>query len=80
MKYIESAARKIAEVSTSDKIVVEKSTVPVKAAESISQILRANHRDDVKYQVSYSCARFKNSKCFLVVYNFQITRKYNETK
>ena len=52
LKYIESAARKIAEVSTSDKIVVEKSTVPVKAAESISQILFANHRADVKYQVS----------------------------
>ena len=40
LKYVESAARKIAEVATAPKIVVEKSTVPVKAAESISKILR----------------------------------------
>ena len=42
LKFIESAARKIAEVATEPKIVVEKSTVPVKAAESISQILKHN--------------------------------------
>ena len=41
----------IAEVSTKSKIVVEKSTVPVKAAESISNILRANLKPGVKYQV-----------------------------
>jgi UDPglucose 6-dehydrogenase len=40
LKYVESAARKIAEVATGPKIVVEKSTVPVKAAESISTILK----------------------------------------
>ena len=40
LKYIESAARKIAEVTKSPKIVVEKSTVPVKAAESITKILQ----------------------------------------
>lgn len=51
LKYIESAARKIAEVAKSNKIVVEKSTVPVKAAESISNILLANQSDGVKYQV-----------------------------
>lgn len=33
LKYIESAARNIATVAKQDKIVVEKSTVPVKAAE-----------------------------------------------
>ena len=41
LKYVESAARRIAEVATTPKIVVEKSTVPVKAAESITKIL--NH-------------------------------------
>ena len=41
----------IADVSTQSKIVVEKSTVPVKAAESISNILRANLKPGVKYQV-----------------------------
>ena len=38
LKYVESAARKIAEISTMPKIVVEKSTVPVKAADSIKKI------------------------------------------
>lgn len=42
LKFIESAARRIAEVSTSNKIVVEKSTVPVKAAQSVMQILKSN--------------------------------------
>lgn len=42
LKYIESAARKIAEVAKEPKIIVEKSTVPVKAAESISKILKHN--------------------------------------
>ncbi|XP_058794773.1 UDP-glucose 6-dehydrogenase isoform X1 [Phymastichus coffea] len=51
LKYVESAARMIAEVATSDKIVVEKSTVPVRAAESISNILRANIKSGVSYQI-----------------------------
>lgn len=42
LKHVESCARLIAEVSRSSKIVVEKSTVPVKAAESIQQVLNAN--------------------------------------
>ncbi|XP_063982528.1 UDP-glucose 6-dehydrogenase [Diachasmimorpha longicaudata] len=51
LKYVESAARMIAEIATSDKIVVEKSTVPVRAAESIMNILRANHKHGVSYQI-----------------------------
>lgn len=51
LKYVEGAARLIADVAQSDKIVVEKSTVPVRAAESISRILSANQRPDVKYQI-----------------------------
>ncbi|XP_048243568.1 UDP-glucose 6-dehydrogenase-like isoform X1 [Haliotis rufescens] len=51
LKYIESAARRIAAVAKSSKIVVEKSTVPVKAAESITDILKANVKKGVKYQV-----------------------------
>ena len=42
LTYIEKCARKIAEVAESDKIVVEKSTLPVRTAESIKQILDAN--------------------------------------
>lgn len=51
LKYVESAARMIAEVATGDKIVVEKSTVPVRAAESILNILKANNRPGVSYQI-----------------------------
>ncbi|VDK76228.1 unnamed protein product [Litomosoides sigmodontis] len=39
LKYVESVSRAIAEHSRGPKIVVEKSTVPVKAAESITTIL-----------------------------------------
>lgn len=52
LKYVERAARDIAEtVECGRKIVVEKSTVPVKAAESIAAILRANKKQGVDYQV-----------------------------
>lgn len=51
LQYVESAARSIAEKARSPKIVVEKSTVPVKAAESISRILKANIMEGVKFQV-----------------------------
>ncbi|GAB6019117.1 hypothetical protein CHUAL_000738 [Chamberlinius hualienensis] len=51
LKYIEGAARMIAEMATGKKIVVEKSTVPVRAAESITRILKANTRPGVEYQV-----------------------------
>lgn len=49
--YVESATRKIAEVSTTDKIVVEKSTVPCRTAESIREILAANGRPGVRFDV-----------------------------
>jgi len=39
LKYVELSARKIAEVAKSDKIVVEKSTLPVKTAAAIKNIL-----------------------------------------
>ncbi|CAN1531166.1 Ugd Predicted UDP-glucose 6-dehydrogenase [Flavobacteriaceae bacterium] len=39
LKYIELCARQIAKVSKSDKIVVEKSTLPVRTAEAIKSIL-----------------------------------------
>ncbi|XP_035907082.1 UDP-glucose 6-dehydrogenase isoform X3 [Anopheles stephensi] len=41
----------IAEMSQNSKIVVEKSTVPVRAAESIMHILKANHKPGVKYDI-----------------------------
>nr|CAG4641578.1 EOG090X03RJ [Eurycercus lamellatus] len=51
LKYVESCARLIAEVSDRSKIVVEKSTVPVRAAASIINILKANTKPGVSYQV-----------------------------
>ena len=50
LRYIESVARTIAEVSTTPKIIVEKSTIPVKTAETIQQILAANS-SGVAFQV-----------------------------
>ena len=41
LKYVESCAKQIAEVAISDKIVVEKSTLPVRTAEKIKDILEA---------------------------------------
>lgn len=41
LKYVELCARQIARVAKDDKIVVEKSTLPVKTAESIRTILDA---------------------------------------
>ena len=54
LKFVELAARMIAdtvEEGQGRKIVVEKSTVPVKAAESISNILRHNLKPGVSFQV-----------------------------
>ncbi len=42
LRYIELVARTIAEVATTPKIIVEKSTIPVKTAETIQQIIKAN--------------------------------------
>jgi UDPglucose 6-dehydrogenase len=41
LKYVEKCARQIARVSKSNKIIVEKSTLPVRTAESIKSILDA---------------------------------------
>ncbi len=42
LQYWEQTARRIAELSTFPKIVVEKSTLPVRTAEAMARILRAN--------------------------------------
>ena len=39
LKYVELCARKIAQVAKNDKIVIEKSTLPVRTAEAIKTIL-----------------------------------------
>ncbi|XP_019362155.1 PREDICTED: UDP-glucose 6-dehydrogenase-like [Gavialis gangeticus] len=51
LKYIEACAQHIAEVATGYKVVVEKSTVPVRAAESIQRIFNANTKSNLSFQV-----------------------------
>lgn len=50
LKYIELCARQIASVSKGDKIVVEKSTLPVRTAEAIKNILD-NTGNGVQFQI-----------------------------
>ncbi len=50
LKYVEACAKQIAEVSKTNKIIVEKSTVPVRTSEKIKQILKLNNRD-VDFQI-----------------------------
>ncbi|WP_010179172.1 UDP-glucose 6-dehydrogenase [Aquimarina agarilytica] len=50
LKYIELCARQIASVATTDKIVIEKSTLPVRTAEAIQNILK-NTGNGVNFEV-----------------------------
>lgn len=50
LKYIELCARQIARVSKNDKIIVEKSTLPVKTAEALKSIL-INTGNNVNFQI-----------------------------
>tara|TARA_B110000003_G_scaffold159146_1_gene159346 strand:+ start:1380 stop:2801 length:1422 start_codon:yes stop_codon:yes gene_type:complete len=50
LTYVEKCARQIAKVSKNDKIVVEKSTLPVRTAETIKSILSSNG-NKIKFEV-----------------------------
>lgn len=50
LTYVELCARQIAHVAKTDKIVVEKSTLPVRTAQSIKSILTKTG-NDVKFQI-----------------------------
>ena len=50
LKYIESCARDIAKYANSDKIIVEKSTVPIKTAEKIKKIL-VSQNSNYKFEI-----------------------------
>lgn len=52
LKYVELSARQIAEVATDDKIVVEKSTLPVRTAQAIKNILDSSSGRDAIHGVS----------------------------
>ncbi len=45
LTYIESCAREIAKYSNSDKIIIEKSTLPVRTAEAIKNVLKTSNKN-----------------------------------
>ncbi len=51
LTFIESCAKQIAEVANTNKIVVEKSTLPVRTAEKIKDILLTNSKKNIKFEV-----------------------------
>tara|TARA_B100000963_G_scaffold213021_1_gene185662 strand:- start:20288 stop:21700 length:1413 start_codon:yes stop_codon:yes gene_type:complete len=51
LTYVENCAKTIGQVATSDKIVVEKSTLPVRTAEKIKEILSLNGQKGVSFEV-----------------------------
>ena len=51
LRYIEAAARLIAEISEGHKIIVEKSTIPVRTASAIKTILEANTTSNATFEV-----------------------------
>ncbi|KAF5364533.1 hypothetical protein D9757_011333 [Collybiopsis confluens] len=51
LNYVELATRRIAAVATSNKIVVEKSTVPCRTAESMRTILEANAKPNCRFDI-----------------------------
>ena len=51
LKYVEQSAKIIAKSSKSDKIVVEKSTLPVRTAEKIKEILELEKKSEINFEV-----------------------------
>ena len=52
LRYVEACARRIAEISESSKVIVEKSTVPVRTAEMVRTILESTNKGVPHYVVS----------------------------
>ena len=50
LKYIEACAKQIAKVSKTNKIIVEKSTVPVRTSEKIKSIIKENNKN-LEFQI-----------------------------
>jgi UDPglucose 6-dehydrogenase len=51
LSYLESAVRKIGAVATDNKIIVEKSTVPCRAADTLRDVLRATSKPGVEFEI-----------------------------
>ena len=50
LRFVEACAKQIAEVSKTNKIIVEKSTVPVRTSEKIKEILKSNN-NNIDFQI-----------------------------
>ena len=50
LKYIEACAKQIAKVSKTNKIIVEKSTVPIRTSEKIKSIIKENNKN-LEFQI-----------------------------
>tara|TARA_A100001011_G_scaffold100468_1_gene105864 strand:+ start:92 stop:1489 length:1398 start_codon:yes stop_codon:yes gene_type:complete len=61
LKWVESSARQIAKYAKAHTVIVEKSTLPVKTAETIKTILDSSEQNDKK--------NIKNNKTFSIVSN-----------
>lgn len=79
LRYVEGAAREIAKIATSSKIIVEKSTVPVKAAESISKVLWANHKSGVHFEVKKNNKKNNNKTRWLMATHYVLQVEINVT-
>lgn len=51
LSYLESAVRKIGEVAESNKIIVEKSTVPCRAADTLRDVLTATAKPGLHFEI-----------------------------
>ena len=51
LKYVEASARQVKKYSQGNTIVVEKSTLPVKTAEMIKNILSKNNNDEKNFSI-----------------------------
>lgn len=51
LSYLESAVRKIGAVSTTSKIIVEKSTVPCRAADTLRDVLAATSKPGLHFEI-----------------------------
>ena len=51
LKYVEACAKNIARVAKTNKIVIEKSTLPVRSAEKIKEILLKYGRQNVNFEI-----------------------------
>ncbi|MDP3788860.1 MAG: nucleotide sugar dehydrogenase, partial [Candidatus Omnitrophota bacterium] len=52
LSHVETAARRVAECMPSYRIIVEKSTVPVHTGKRIEEIIRANNKRKIKFDVA----------------------------